>query len=155
VEPDATSFFVVAETGWQFGALTISSPVQFEVPNRSGEVVHLTGARPTRTMWNARRRYPRLRDGQIGGGGRATPRFPDAIFRAGAGPARRNGGTERVSFTDLTNTQTISAATLTMYYWDELQGTPAIEPGQRHRTGDTLLSLSAAGPGGTRNLYSD
>jgi len=38
------SFFVVRGDGWQFGALTTSSPVQFEVPN-DGEVVHLKRAR--------------------------------------------------------------------------------------------------------------
>jgi hypothetical protein len=31
-----------------------------------------------------------------------------------------------VSFTDLTNTTTISSATLTMHYWDELSGLPAL-----------------------------
>ena len=41
--PDATSFFVVAETGWQFGALARSSPVQFLVPNRGGETVQVCG----------------------------------------------------------------------------------------------------------------
>jgi hypothetical protein len=42
----------------------------------------------------------------------------------GAGQ-REHGGIERVSFTELTNTSTISAATLTMHYWDELLGTRA------------------------------
>jgi hypothetical protein len=50
-----------------------------------------------------------------------------------------------VSFTGLTNTRTISAATLTLYYWDELQGTPAITLASAVGTGDTLLTLSAAG----------
>jgi len=52
--------------------------------------------------------------------------FPRCHSSGGAG---QGGGTVElsgVSFTDLTNTRTISAATLTMYYWDELQGTPAI-----------------------------
>src|ERR1022692_5191357 len=43
VIPDGTSFFVVAETGWQFGALAKSSPVQIAVPNRGGETVQVCG----------------------------------------------------------------------------------------------------------------
>jgi hypothetical protein len=65
----------------------------------------------------------------------------------GLGPGQRGGTVELsgVSFTDLTNTRTISAATLTLYYWDELQGTPAITLAAAVGTGDTLLSLSTAG----------
>src|ERR1041385_6593952 len=43
VVPDATSYWVVAETGWQFGALSATSPVQFEIPNRGGETVEIMG----------------------------------------------------------------------------------------------------------------
>ena len=43
VEPDASSFFTVAEAGWHFAAVTDSSPVQFAIPNRAGEVVEVTG----------------------------------------------------------------------------------------------------------------
>jgi len=32
VAPDASSYFVVAESGWSFGALTQSSPVSFPNP---------------------------------------------------------------------------------------------------------------------------
>ena len=42
----------------------------------------------------------------------------------GLAPGRRGGTVELsgVSFTDLTNTRTISSATLTLYYRDELAG---------------------------------
>jgi hypothetical protein len=65
----------------------------------------------------------------------------------GMGPGQRGGTMELsgVSFTSLTNTRTISAATLTIYYWDELQGAPAITLAGAVATSDTLLSLSAAG----------
>ena len=45
VVPDASSFWV--ETGWQFGALSRTSPVQFAIPNRSGRRWRFSGARPT------------------------------------------------------------------------------------------------------------
>src|SRR5207248_1502839 len=41
--PDATSFLVVADTGWRFGAVAKSSPVEFQIPNRAGETVEVMG----------------------------------------------------------------------------------------------------------------
>jgi hypothetical protein len=50
-----------------------------------------------------------------------------------------------VSFTDLTNTSTISAATLTLHYWDELRGQPGLMLAQAAGVDDTSLELSSAG----------
>ena len=146
VEPDATSFFVVAETGWQFGALTTSSPVQFAIPNRSGEVVHLTGRAANVNDVECAPGISTVTRWQIGGGGTGDSDVPPMPF-FGLGPGQGGGTVELsgVSFTDLTNTRTISAATLTLYCWDELQGTPAITLASAVGTGDTLLSLSSAG----------
>ncbi|MGA2770372.1 MAG: phage tail protein [Bryobacteraceae bacterium] len=146
VEPDATSFFVVAETGWRFGALTRSSPVQFAVPNRSGEVVHLTGRAANVNDVECAPEVSTVTRWQIGGGGTSDSDVPPMPF-FGLGPGQRGGTVELsgVSFTDLTNTRTISAATLTMYYWNELQGTPAITLASAVGTDDVLLSLSSAG----------
>jgi hypothetical protein len=146
VEPDATSFFVVAQTGWQFGALTTSSPVQFEIPNRSGEIVHLTGRAANVNNMECAPEVSTVTRWQIGGGGTGDSDVPPMPF-FGLGPGQTGGTVELsgVSFTDLTNTRTVSAATLTMYYWDELQGTPAITLAGGVGIGDTLLSLSAAG----------
>ena len=146
VEPDAASFFVVAETGWRFGALTRSSPVQFAVPNRSREVVQLTGRAANANDVECAPAISTVTRWQIGGGGTSDGDVPPMPF-FGLGPGQRGGTVELsgVSFTDLTNTRTISAATLTLYYWDELQGTPAITLAAAVGTGDTLLSLSTAG----------
>jgi hypothetical protein len=146
LEPDATSFFVVAETGWRFGALTRSSPVQFTVPNRSGEVVHLTGRAANVNDVECTPEISTVTRWQIGGGGTSDSDVPPMPY-FGLGPGQRGGTVELsgVSFTDLTNTRTISAATLTMYYWDELQGTPAIALASAVAAGDVLLSLSSAG----------
>src|SRR5262249_47108438 len=43
MQPDATSFFVIAESGWHFGATASASPAHFEIPNHAGETVHITG----------------------------------------------------------------------------------------------------------------
>ena len=55
VEPDSTSRFAIAESGWRFGAQAKSGQVAFAIPNRSGQVRILRGARPTPTMWSAPR----------------------------------------------------------------------------------------------------
>ena len=36
VEPDATSYFAIAEAGWHFAAVAESSSIQFAIPNRGG-----------------------------------------------------------------------------------------------------------------------
>jgi hypothetical protein len=43
MQPDATSSFTVAESGWHFGATGSTSPVQFEIPNRAEAIVQITG----------------------------------------------------------------------------------------------------------------
>jgi hypothetical protein len=65
----------------------------------------------------------------------------------GLGPGKRGGTVELsgVSFTDLTNTRTISAATLNLYYWDELGGRPSLTLATAVGPDDTLLDLSANG----------
>src|ERR1017187_1036206 len=146
VIPDASSFFVVAETGWQFGALAKSSPVQFAVPNRGGETVQVCGRSANVNDLECAAELSTVTRWQIGGGGTGDGDVPpEPYFGLGAG---QGGGTVElsgVSFTDLTNTTTISAATLTMHYWDELGGKPGLRLAQAVGAGDTTFALSAAG----------
>jgi Putative phage tail protein len=145
-EPDATSFLVVAETGWRFGALAASSPVEFQIPNRAGETVHLTGRAANSGDVECAAELSTVTRWLIGGSGTSdTAAPPEPYFGLGAG---QSGGTVElsgISFTDLTNTRTATAATLTMRYWDELQGKPALSLSNAVAAGDLLLPLSAAG----------
>jgi hypothetical protein len=43
VEPDSTSYFVVADGTWKFGGVSGSSPAEFEVPNMPGATVEVSG----------------------------------------------------------------------------------------------------------------
>ena len=144
--PDASSFFVVAETGWQFGALATSSPVQFAVPNRGGETVQVCGRAANVNNLECAAELSTVTRWQIGGSGTTDVDVPpEPFFGLGAG---QSGGTVElsgVSFTDLTNTSTISAATLTMHYCDELRGRPTLALAQAAGIADTTLQLSAAG----------
>ncbi|HJT89813.1 MAG TPA: phage tail protein, partial [Bryobacteraceae bacterium] len=146
-EPDAASFFVVAEAGWHFGAQTRSSPVEFPVPNRSGEVVQITGRSANVNDLESAPELAVVTRWVIGGSGGAdtdVPPAPSFGFSAGA----REGFIEvsGVSFADLANTRSISSATLTVYYWDELQPAPATLLGTTASESDAVLNLSAAGP---------
>ena len=146
VIPDASSFFVVAETGWQFTALTQNSPVQFQVPNLGGETVHISGRAANVNDVECAAELSTVTRWQLGGSGTTDSDIPPAPF-FGLGTGQSSGTVELsgVSFTDLTNTATVMAATLTMHYWDELNTAPTLFLAQVADPSDTVLNLSAAG----------
>jgi hypothetical protein len=148
VEPNATSSFAVAEAGWHFAALTKSSPVQFTVPNLAGEVVQVTGRSANVNDVECSPQLSVVTRWQIGGSGTSDADVPGVPF-FGLSPGHNEGTVELsgVSFADLTNTQTVSSATLTMYYWDELQGAPSTELASALGSADTTLSLNTPGTG--------
>jgi hypothetical protein len=148
VEPDASSFFSVAEAGWHFGAVTESSPVQFAIPNRAGEVLEITGRAANVNNVECSPDISTVTRWTIGGSGVADIQVPPQPF-FGLGPGV-GGGTavlSGVSFTDLTNTNSISSGTLTIYYWNELLGTPTILLASDMAAGDQTLTLNVAGLG--------
>lgn len=120
-EPDATSAFVIAESGWQFGATGKTSPVQFEVPNRTGSVVHVSGRAANVNDLESPYELSTLTRWQIGGATADTgvPGSPSYGIRApGDGTIEVSG----LGFSELANTKNITAGTLALYYWDELSG---------------------------------
>jgi hypothetical protein len=145
VEPDVTSVFAVAETGWHFGALARSSPVKFVIPNLSGEVIHLTGRAANSSDVECAPELSPLTRWQIGGAGFSDAAVPPApLFGLGAG---KGGVVELsgISFPDLTDTSTISAGTLTIHYWDELESPPATVLATGISAADQSLTLGTSG----------
>ncbi len=147
VLPDSTSMFVVAEAGWHFATASKTSPVQFEIPNRTGAVLHIQGrganvndlegpaALCTLTRWVV---------GGAGPGDMSTP--PQPVF--GLSSSSSQGGAVELSgvgFTDFTNTHSVTAGTLTLYYWDELAGSTNFSLGSAMGPTDMTLTLSIAG----------
>jgi len=147
VEPDATSFFAVAESGWKFGAAAKSSPVEFAIPNQAGETVEITGRAANVNDVESIAELSTVTRWQIGGsGGAGDSDVPPApLFGMGADPRGGTAIMSGVSFMSLTNTSTISSGTLTMHYWDELKGTPALLLANAVAAGDQTLTLSSAG----------
>ena len=147
VEPDASSFFAIAEAGWHFGAVTSSSPVQFPIPNRAGEIVQITGRTANVNNIECSPAISTVTRWTIGGSGGADTQVPAQPF-FGLGPGG-GGGTvvlSGVSFSDLTNTNGISSGTLTLYYWNELRTSPNTLANTM-AAGDQTVMLNPAGAG--------
>jgi hypothetical protein len=147
LEPDAGCRFVVAESAWHFGAQTKSGRARFAVPNRSGEVAHVTGRAANVNNVECAPELCTVTRWQIGGSGGADAGAPPQPF-FGLGPGKRGGTVELsgVSFSELTNTRSVLAATLTLYYWDELKGAPGIALAQNVAADGDLIELTAQGP---------
>jgi len=147
VTPDATSWFVVAEAGWHFGAAAAASPVEFDVPNRPAATVHITGRAANVNDREAGLEISPLTRWRLAGSGLLDADVPPApVF----GLVARGRGTVElaaVAFRDLANTRTVSSATLTLHYWNELGSPSTIELTSDALAGDDMLYLSAAGPG--------
>ena len=148
VIPDASSQFVVAESGWRFGALAKSSPVQFELASRGGETVEICGRAANVNDLECAAELSTVTRWQLGGSGVSDLDVPPMPY-FGLGAGQRGGTVELsgVSFTDLTNTSTISAATLTLHYWDELTGIPSLRLQQGVADDDSVLDLNGSGNG--------
>jgi hypothetical protein len=146
VVPDTTSYFAIAESGWHFGARGASSPVEFEIPTRVGATLHVSGraanAQGTECAWE----LSPLTRWRISGAGAVLDAEAPGQPVFGLAP-RGRGSVElmTIAFSELTNTRTISSATLTLNYWNEL-GSPSqvLLSGAVGET-DTSIGLTQAG----------
>ncbi len=149
LEPDASSFFVVAENSWKFGALAKTSPAQFAIPNRTDETVQILGRAANVNDVECAGELSTLTRWRIGGSGSgpiADSDVPSApVFALGPAPQRGGLFLSGVSFPDMTNTRTVSSATLTLYYWDELKGIPTLALTNAISAGDLMLDLNSPG----------
>jgi hypothetical protein len=154
VTPDATSFFFIAGAAWQFGASSAASPVSFAVPNREGVTLHVSGR--AANVMNQECAYelsPLTRWTILGATGQALdtdvsgqPAF--GLYPIGAGSIEVLG----ISFASLTNTRSISAGTLTLFYWDELQGPSTVLLSAAMGTADTSFAVATAFSASTGDL---
>lgn len=146
VEPDATSFFAVAESGWKFAAMAQSTPVQFGIPNFSGETIEIMGVAANANDVESAAELATVSRWQIGGGGSegGDTDVPAPPF-FGLATGQRGGTVELsgVSFQDLTNTKTIASGTLTLHYRDELAAAPPVLAGAV-AAADTAIAIGAA-----------
>lgn len=146
VQPDTTSYFLIADSTWQFGASSNASPVSFAVPNREGVTIDVSGRAANvvdeecsyelspLTPWTILGATGQAFDTDVPG----QPIF--GLYPIGAGSIEALG----IAFTDLANTRTIGAGTLTLAYWDELQGPSAILLSAAMGATDTSFTVATA-----------
>ncbi len=153
VAPDATSEFAIAESGWRFGATGSSGPVEFEIPSRVGMTVHVSGRAANALDRECAYELSPLTRWRVTGGGAAID--TDVPGRPVFGVAARGKGTlelTAVAFEDLTNTRTITSATLTLNYWKELSSPSPVALNAAVGIEDDTIELTAAHGSGTNEL---
>lgn len=146
LEPDITSFFVIAEPSWRFGALTANGPAVFEIPDRTDAIVEVSGRAANVHDQECSPELCPLTRHLIGGSGLTgdmdvppAPLF--SLYAAGQGAVELMG----IAFSDLTNTRTVSAGTLTLWYQDELSGPEQVALGAAVDNKTTTIPLAGAG----------
>ena len=151
VTPDATSQFTVAQAGWSFGGTTTSSQVVFQVPTQPGSTADICGR--SANVYNEECAYAvsLVTPWQIGvgSGGLTDSDVPPApvygLALTGHGGVEVSG----IGFATLTDTTTISSGTLTLYYWNELNGAAG---SQLAAALDASSTTCTPATGGTFNL---
>jgi hypothetical protein len=126
VEPDSSSSFVVADNSWNFAALSETSPAVFRVPNREGAGIQVSGRAANVHDRECSYELSPLTPWVIGGAAadNAVPPKPSfGLNSAGQGVCE----IAAIAFSDLENTRSISAGSLTLHYWNELVGTTTLE----------------------------
>jgi Putative phage tail protein len=147
IQPDSTSSFTIADSTWQFGASGATSPVTFEVPNRGGATVQVSGRAANVRDEEAAYELSPLTRWRISGAGDAAldddvPTKPVfGLFPTGQGTVEVQG----LGFTTLKNTRSITAGTLSLAYWDELSTPTTLGLSAALLAADTVVSLNALG----------
>lgn len=129
VEPDATSYFVIAENSWRPGARGNTSPLAIDVPERIGAGVQILARAANAKGDEAAYELSPLTRWTLGQSGvlaadAAVPPAPS--FGLSVSPVR--GGTVDlggIAFSSLLNTRSIVAGTYRFHYYDEI-GTASV-----------------------------
>ncbi|MDX2153229.1 MAG: phage tail protein [Bryobacteraceae bacterium] len=149
VQPDSSSRFAVSEAAWHFAAATPSSPVQFEVPNRTGATVQIVG-RPS-NLYNEECPIElcEVARWQVGGapGQLSDVDVPGAPTFGLATDGQGNLEVVGVGFQNLQNTRSLQAGTLIVGYWSELNGSPSTTLAASLQPEDSIVSLSGPAVG--------
>jgi hypothetical protein len=144
IQPDATSWFAVAESSWRFGAKGNTSPLAIDVPERIGAGVHvLARAANVADIEAAYAVSPVTRWvlGQSGALAADSDVPPAPAF--GLGISSTGGAVQLapISFENLANTRSITAGTFTFYYYDEVNGSAPVALSAPMGIADTSVSF--------------
>jgi hypothetical protein len=120
VLPDATSTFVVAQGSWKFGAVSATSPVQFEIAYEGGSVLQISGRGANVNNQEGTADLCPLTRWPLGGG-QSDAGIPGAPDFSLAVPGGGNVTVFDIGFKDLSNIASTASGTLQLFSWNELQ----------------------------------
>lgn len=151
-EPDATSFFVVAESTWRTGANGTTSPIAIDLPSRMGSGVHVSARAANANDEKAEYELSPLTRWVLGQSGAivADSDVPPApTFGLEVSPIQGGvlvlGG---IAFGSLVNTVSITAGTYKFHFYDEVNGaTPVTISGPIAETDTGVIFGSVFTPG--------
>jgi len=117
--PDSTSIFVVAEGSWKFGAVSETSPIQFEVSYHSGTVLQISGRGANVHNQEGTSDLCPLTRWPLGAGNAdaGLPGSPEFLLTV---PGGGNVTIFDIGFEHLDNTSSVSSGTLQIFSWNEL-----------------------------------
>jgi hypothetical protein len=147
IEPDTTSFFVVAENSWQSGTSGIASPIGIDIPERIGSGVEISARAANVANEEAAYALSPLTRWVLGesNGLAADAAVPPApVFGVVLSPT--TGGVlnlAAIAFADLINTTSIIAGTYTFHYYDEVNGVAPFAPASPIAATDTGIAFGA------------
>lgn len=127
VQPDATSYFVIAENSWRAGNSGKSSPLTVDVPERIGSGVQISARSANAAGDEASYELSPLTTWILGESGIlaadfAVPPAPTFALSAAQGTVNLSG----IAFASLQNTTSVIAGTYTFHYYDEINGAPIV-----------------------------
>lgn len=143
--PDATSTFVVAEASWRFGAVSATSPAEFEVPNQAGMILEISGrAANVHDRESSLELAPPTRWVVGGGPGNTLDRdIPGSLNFTVEVPGKGVLTLRQIEFGSLVNTRSIQAGTLQAIYWNELLSPTLYQLATAVNTASGTLTLNA------------
>lgn len=118
IMPDATSSFVIVDSSWKFAAVSMTSPVQFQIPYKAGANIQISGRAANVQNQEG---TPDLCPMTVWTGAKpdaSTPAAPTFTLNA---PGAGNLTVSQISFQSLANVATVSSATVSIFSWDEIQ----------------------------------
>ncbi|MCC6364701.1 MAG: hypothetical protein IT165_14365 [Bryobacterales bacterium] len=147
VTPDTSSTFAIADRNWQFATRSEQTTAEFVVPNRDGTTIHVSvrsaNARDEECMYSL---SPLTRWYLTGDPGSAVDsNAPPTPFFALQLGEQGTFDLVSISFADLTSTRNIGSGTLTVHYWNELNGETPFQITSGVSGNDAQIDISPTG----------
>jgi hypothetical protein len=152
-EPDATSYFVICENAWRFGAKGNAGPIAIDIPERMGAGVQVSARAANVANEEADYALSPLTRWVIGSsnGLLADSDVPPApIFGVNPSPTM-GGGVDMgaIAFSGFTNTRSITGGTYKLHLYDEINGDPPVALSAGVGISDTTIRLATPPASGT------